>query len=333
MPKTSLIAARQLPEVRAELVQWLQDPGEHGGPETWAHGFDPKTAAQERQAAADWAISLTAADLFFVSADMTRLAVSAGMALPAYRLHPEDLPAPHGLLLWEEAVTDAHDSGAQAGAAVVAISWAVHGGGVHVRAWAHREEWLAALAKEDTALGIPAMTPAEIRLTRQDYPYALVCMFSGFLPFARIPGWLAAAPADTSNLSLADIEDHYRSATRIEQAERALLVTWLLMGQTLASEDQETAPRSSAKYIARIDPNLLTSVRYVRLRHQSIPQAAGGEGGSRGYQHRWIVRGHWRNHYYPSRQDHRPIWIAQHIKGPDGAPILDPGKLVNVLGR
>lgn len=333
MPKSTVIAARQLPEVRAELIQWLQDPGEHGGPAVWARGFDPKTAAKERQAAADWAVALKAAELFYVSADMTHLAVSAGMALPAYRLHPEDLPTTHGLLLWEEAVTDAHDTGDHAGAAIVAVSWAVHGGGVHVRAWAHREEWLTVLAKGDPTMGIPDMTPAEVRTARQEYPYPLVCMFGGYLPFARIPGWLVAAPADTSELSLTEIQDHFRSATRIEQAERALLVTWLLMGQALAREDQESAPRSSAKHIARIDPNLLTTVRYVRLRHQSIPQPAAGEGGGRGYRHRWIVRGHWRNHYYPSRKDHRPIWIEQHLKGPDGAPILDPEKLVNVLGR
>ncbi|MDF6042102.1 hypothetical protein LRD69_07970 [Streptomyces sp. JH14] len=45
------------------------------------------------------------------------------------------------------------------------------------------------------------------------------------------------------------------------------------------------------------------------------------------------MRGHWRNHYYSSRKANRPTWIDQHIKGPDGAPILDPEKLVNLLRR
>lgn len=57
------------------------------------------------------------------------------------------------------------------------------------------------------------------------------------------------------------------------------------------------------------------------------------DGSGRAYRHRWIVHGHWRNHWYPSRQTHRPIWIDQHVKGPDGAPILDPAKLVNILHR
>ncbi len=113
------------------------------------------------------------------------------------------------------------------------------------------------------------------------------------LPFGKVPGWLAMAPEDTSSMSWAEMEDHTRSSNRIEQAERALVVTWLLMGQSLASEESVEAPRSSAKHIARIDPNLLTAVRYVRLRHHAVPQQAGPEDGAggRGYRHRWIVRG------------------------------------------
>ncbi|MFS4103813.1 hypothetical protein [Streptomyces sp. PD-S100-1] len=34
-----------------------------------------------------------------------------------------------------------------------------------------------------------------------------------------------------------------------------------------------------------------------------------------------------------ARRAHRPIWIDAHVKGPDGAPLLDPDKLVNVLRR
>ncbi|MFE5485932.1 hypothetical protein [Streptomyces sp. NPDC056527] len=65
-----------------------------------------------------------------------------------------------------------------------------------------------------------------------------------------------------------------------------------------------------------------------------MPQQAGVSAGvGRGDRHRWIVRGHWRNHYYPARKAHPPIWIDQHFKGPDGAPILDPDKLVDMLRR
>jgi hypothetical protein len=45
------------------------------------------------------------------------------------------------------------------------------------------------------------------------------------------------------------------------------------------------------------------------------------------YHHRWIVRGHWRNQYFPSRDGHKPIWIAPHVKGPEDAPLLTGEKV------
>ena len=327
------VSARMLPEVRAELVQWLSDPGPQGGQTKWAQGFDPQTAASERRAAADWAVALRAAELFFVSKDMTRMAVSAGLALPSYRLHPEDLPATHGLLLWEEYATDAYEGGEYTGCPIIGMSWAQRSGGVQYRTWCLREDWVTFQAKGDKRAGLRDLTADEVRRLRIDYPQQIVCMSSGVLPFGRIPGWLSTMPEDTSSMTVAELEDHSRSAGRQEQAERALVVTWLLMGQTLVREEETPPSKASAKHLRRLDPALLTSVRYVQLRHRGNgAKGDRGEGG-RSYQHRWIVRGHWKNQWYPSRQSHRPIWIDSHVKGPDGAPILDPDKLVNVLRR
>ena len=52
---------------------------------------------------------------------------------------------------------------------------------------------------------------------------------------------------------------------------------------------------------------------------------------TRTYSARWVVRGHWRRHWYPSEERHHPIWIATHIAGPAGAPIK-PSDKVTVLG-
>ncbi|QLJ06804.1 hypothetical protein HZZ00_37895 (plasmid) [Streptomyces sp. NEAU-sy36] len=333
MTTRQTLSARMLPEIRAELVQWLADTGPEGGQARWAQGFDPHTAREERQAAADWAVALRAAELFFVSKDMTRMAVSAGLALPSYRLHPEDLPATHGLLLWEEYATDSYEGGEYTGCPIIGVSWAQQGSGVQFRTWCLREDWVTFMAKGDPRAGLKDLTPTEVRALRMAYPQQIVCMSRGFLPFGKVPGWLSSMPDDTSGMALAELEDHSRSAGRQEQAERALVVTWLLMGQTLAREEETAPSKASAKHLRRIDPGLLTSVRYVRLRHAGAASQVGGNGGGRAYQHRWIVRGHWRNHWYPSRQSHRPIWIDSHVKGPDGAPILDPDKLVNVLRR
>ncbi|WP_228916870.1 hypothetical protein [Streptomyces sp. DH20] len=336
MNRQQHITARDVPEIRAELAAWLADTGPDGGQEVWARGFDPGTAAQERAAAARQAVTLQAAELFYVSADMTRMAVSAGQALPSYRLHPEDLPAPHGLLLWEEPATDAYDGGEYTGCPIIGMSWAQRGNRVEVRSWARREEWLAFMAKGDPRAGLRDLTPEEVRRLRLRNPQPIVCMSSGWLPFGRVPGWLSSAPEDTSGMTLAELEDLARSSGRQEQAERALVVTWLLMGQTLAREEDVRPSKAAVKHLHRLDPKLLTSTRYVQLRHaKTVPEqrAQTGEAGGKTYRHRWIVRGHWKNQWYPSRQAHRPIYVHPHIKGPDGAPLLDPDRLVNVLRR
>ncbi|RLU86220.1 hypothetical protein CTZ27_24900 [Streptomyces griseocarneus] len=328
------IRARDLPLIRAEIAAWLADPGPLGGPATWASGHEPRTAAEEWQAAGRWATALRAADLFYVSAGMSRTAVSAGVALPSYRLHEEDVPSRHGLLVWEEPVTPVHHGGEFTGAPLTAASWTTLGNRVHVRLWTSREYWITSMAEGDSKLGLRELSAAETRALRLRHPQPIVCMFSGFLPFRKTPGWLASTPSDTSSMSWAELEDRCRAASRHELAERALIASWLLIGQTIVREEELQISKAAAKQVSRIDPRLLTSVRYAYLRHRRSAPARPADGDRRRYdRYQWVVGGHWRDHWFPSRQATRPLWIDDHLKGPEGAPLLDPAKLVHVLRR
>lgn len=60
--------------------------------------------------------------------------------------------------------------------------------------------------------------------------------------------------------------------------------------------------------------------------------ADGGEMTHRTYKHRWGVRGFWRNHWYPSLDTHRAIWIEAHIRGPEGAPLIGGERVFLVEG-
>lgn len=108
-----------------------------------------------------------------------------------------------------------------------------------------------------------------------------------------------------------------------------LLTAWLLLSQPLAQTHQVEPDRAVRKRLRRIgqEPG---PVRVIELRR---PERAEGTGdGSREYHHSWIVRGHWRQHWYPARQVHRPLWIAPHIKGPEDAPLIG-GEKVYALKR
>lgn len=66
-------------------------------------------------------------------------------------------------------------------------------------------------------------------------------------------------------------------------------------------------------------------VTFVDLRsalHQ--PKASSnGEHQPVDWRHQWVVRGHHRAQWYPSQQSHKVIYIAPHIKGPEGLPFKE----------
>ena len=86
---------------------------------------------------------------------------------------------------------------------------------------------------------------------------------------------------------------------------------------TVAPRHQAT--RSERRQLERAGYEEPT-VHVIRLRSPIQVPSEPSEGQSgRQYRHRWWVRGHFRAQWYPSQQAHQVVWIAPHIKGPDGA--------------
>ncbi|MEV2189028.1 hypothetical protein [Streptomyces sp. NPDC047966] len=106
------------------------------------------------------------------------------------------------------------------------------------------------------------------------------------------------------------------------------------MGQSIATSERVDADRSSRRRIQRMDRDYGTAVRTIRLRRARTASGdePGEQPGTREYQHRWVVRGHWRNQPYPSLGITRPLWISPYIAGPEGLPLIG-GEKVMVLAR
>ncbi|MFD6917949.1 hypothetical protein [Streptomyces virginiae] len=333
MPASSpaaVLTARELPELRADLVAWLDD--------SFPRGARGSAFAQQGQAhwGADFIdvlhASLKEAELYYVSSDMTRLSVAASTQLPSYRLNREDLPSPHGLVVWEQPITDPPFP---LGAPYWGAMWTAGPGGVGVGFLMERDDYVRFVASADPVQGYQELTTVQKAAIRQAHPTDLVISGTTRMPFTEAPQWLPDGPLPPG-LTVGELSREVDSRTFVHQGERTLITTWLLMGQTITRDEPVTTPKSAAKRIARMDPALLTSARYCTLRHQSAApvERADGDVLNVSYRHRWIVRGHWRNHAYGPRQAlHQRIWISPHLKGPDGAPLTDPSKLVNVLRR
>lgn len=107
------MTARDLPEIRARMTEWVRDPGTDGAGNWFRFFLGPAPQGTANSCAftrvddvgatiaGALEVQLPAAELFFVSADMTDLACHAADTLINYRLHPDDLPAPIGVMAFE----------------------------------------------------------------------------------------------------------------------------------------------------------------------------------------------------------------------------------------
>lgn len=72
---------------------------------------------------------------------------------------------------------------------------------------------------------------------------------------------------------------------------------------------------------AGIDIPELTIVT-LRRQHERAGDAAPDDARTVEWSHRWTVRSHWRNQWYPSQNRHAPKLIPMSIKGPEGLPLV-----------
>jgi len=106
---------------------------------------------------------------------------------------------------------------------------------------------------------------------------------------------------------------------RVSALVRFILSASMFIEQTICVERREPVQRAAARQAARA--GLDSVVHAIVLRAAEPREAAEGEATDREYSCRWIVRGHWRQQFYPRAARHVPLWIHPHLKGPDGKPL------------
>lgn len=232
--------------------------------------------------------ALQESDLYFVGTEMAELVSAAAKTLPPFALDPDDPPSKAGLAWFEKPVLDVDDEGLPILA--VAIGWYAVGHSLIVTTYCHRD-----------------MVPIRFRDPRQ---------IPAVFPFGS---WQSAyAKSDGAPIPVNELMPSGR--TLLASAKTA----WLLMRQPLATETLVQPDRAAKRRAAREGHREPPPVRVIALRR---PPGSGHGHSDREYHHTWIVRGHWRNQWYPSREVHRPTWIAPHVKGPEGLPLLGGEKV------
>lgn len=297
-----------LPDLRREVRLWAETEGARVYRKAIASGHQHCRPVMSDDQAAVYLASqeaerLRRAELYYVSEPMTRLAQSAGRTLPVTLL-PDDLPSPYGLVVFAVPIgqNDAHpDMGPPS--QVVAAAWGPMSSAPEQ--WPTGGLWIDWYVDKQT-VPLAARSSAPRLFLDND---------------AQVP--FSADPIDRGD---PETESTYPFMT--------LLAVWMLLGQTLATAEEIPLDRATRKRAARAgEPEPRVRIIDLRARRragssESQQTAAAG----RDYHHQWVVRGHWRQQWYPSREAHRPVWISPYIKGPEDAPLIG-GEKVYALRR
>jgi hypothetical protein len=256
------------------------------------------------------------AELFYITPDMTDVVAAAATAMPLYDLHPDNLPADIGLMVWGAPAVIVDDSAPAmtpgGRCEIRAALWARvgetgDGPGVHLITLQDTE---VMLASRPQAAGQADLTRrlAGPLIYHDEYP----------LPYGNAP--------------------FGRTSAHPNSAVAAALTTWIMMGQRITTEAPAVMPRAVRRQAERAG-RPTPAVRVVTLRRAAArtrPEAPESATAARTYTNRWVVRGYgyWRNTWYPSTQEHRLqfVHVPAYVKGPEGAPVIG-GERVNVLRR
>lgn len=232
--------------------------------------------------------AVRAAQLWFVTWEMTRLAVTASETLPDWS--PQAVrPSPTGIIVWERGTgMTVPWTGPRLGPAVRGAFGQEIGTEVAVDGllwWGEADGLALGLLTADPRAAVASDSPGDI-----------LC------------------DVETDEVI---VDDAGRAAHGVRVG--ALLgATWLLASQpTIGTQRLIRGDRDLAGL------TLPSDITVVDLR--TLVEAHGDhEPGHRDvyHDHRWLVRGHWRQQRCgPGGSQRRPTWVVPHLKGPAGAPV------------
>lgn len=322
-----------MPELRAETVRDVrqyaarayEDCIRAGAQEIRPAGPPASAAAHMRDAEV---VRLASAELFYVSEPMARLALSVAPSMPEFNLLPEDLPARTGFMFCETPI-QIIDYMDQEPSYITAASWGYWNAPVQTK-WNMGAVWVtfyADLAQNMQGAVDQGIVAGDIRDAALRQRGRLILDNEYQAPFSK-----DAIPVGRPDGTVLSWDEAWAEPdTGFFKAFAIVKTIWTLMSQTVSTVSQAHYDRASRRRLQRQDIEPVP-VRVVTLRRASTARSSEGGDGQRDYRYQWLVRGHWRQQWYPSRGAHRPVWIDPHVKGPEGAPLLG-GEKVYALRR
>jgi hypothetical protein len=242
---------------------------------------------------------------YFVSSEMAAVAREASRTLPTTNLGKLALPSPEGFMVFQGPIATALFADGQL--SVLGIAWQTEDTYGHSLPPEDREG--KCTCPEDD---IDKRCPFADRYQGVEV-HALVSHDGYLVPASRC-NWEFNTDDPVDPFA-------YDSSGAYLDSGRAIIATWVLMQQSITQIERTRADRAERRRCARMAlPSNLTIIRLRRIEH---PESAEDDDSKLvPWSHRWLVSGHWRNQFYPSRSDNSPIWISPHVKGPQDKPLM-----------
>lgn len=280
--------ARDLPWARNRLLRWSE-------------GID----AQYSDVRSQFLHALRLAELYWVTASMTELALDAATDIPEWSMATAR-PSPSGLIMWAGrlpqvmgTLTTSLGTEHQPIRPAALFWWTEPMGSVRLHLFSRAQTALEAVTQGPDSLWRP-----------------------GAMELGDMP---PLGPVWEANFSMhGDPEPIGKKPPEWKGVTALLGTTWhLMMEPKLTDRSALPQPRKDRDTIERAAGSVsdITIIDLRTLRHVETEAAEPGEG-RRHLTVRHYVRGHWRQQYLASTNTHEPRYIAPYIKGPAGAPLV-----------
>jgi hypothetical protein len=256
---------------------------------------------------------LTGSDTFTWRDDLLRAALSAAETLPAPVTFTADLaPSPSGFYMFERPVV------------LDGVKWPICAVAWH-------------------PLSGPDYTVLTLYMNDRKHPGELIACSTSIMAWGADLDWGEVVKADNLDdpraygamhgkaldLRKMTTDDEIDMPRMASSMVRFLCATWIWLKQRVLVPERAPTGGKSVAQAERHGMN--TTVRVVTLRRSE--SAGHGDSANKEWACKWIVRGHWRQQYYPSTSEHRPKWIDPYVKGPDDKPLKAPTQTVYVVNR
>lgn len=317
-----MIVQRAL-DAQLEMMEWLgSETG--AGWEDWFMGTPAGSAKFHGHGLASMlGERLATAESIFVSRAMCDVIEAAAEQMPDVPLQAENLFWSSGFVWFERPIRQPylmteHDDGPVATRAIV--WWKQNVGRSQ-----YKEQFFAAVPEADRLAGIVHGTFVDLSETPLNFDEVRSPLF----PF-DLGGWALGTRWETVAHGQTDGPSHVDEG--LAQQRKLLLAVNLLASQYVAVLSGQRAGRAQRRRAQRMAFTSPTygQINVVTLRRAYQPSGGEESGEDFEYSHRFMVRGHWRHQWYPSRGEHELIWVDPFIKGPENKPLIIKDRIWNV---